>query len=159
MLHHCSSQHQRRRRRSGGWLAGCGRYKDTRHGQHFRNGSVVALKLKFISISPNHGAQCVQLDQSDCLLWWAFEVWPIRLFALHTLWKFRVTQALLGHASYLFIWAAVPVPLSAPPTPFQKDDTTKSKPVLNSRKKLWRGKCSGPMNFRWVTSLKSPSHK
>ena len=44
------------------------RYKDTRHGQHFRNGSFVALKQKFISISPNLGAQCVQLDQSDCLL-------------------------------------------------------------------------------------------
>ena len=44
------------------------RYKDTRHGQHFRNGSFVALKWKFISISPNLGAQCVQLDQSDCLL-------------------------------------------------------------------------------------------
>ena len=85
------------------------RYKDTRHGQHFRNGSVVALKQKFISISPNLGAQCVQLDQSDCLLWWAFEVWPIRLFVLHTLWKFWVTQALLGHASYLFICDWLPV--------------------------------------------------
>ena len=47
----------------------------------------------------------MQSDPSDCLLWWAFEVWPIRLFVLHTLWKFRVTQALLGHASYLFIWS------------------------------------------------------
>ena len=35
------------------------RYKDTRHGQHFRNVSVVALKWKFISISPNLGVQCV----------------------------------------------------------------------------------------------------
>ena len=30
--------------------------------------SFVAVKRKFISISPNLEAQCVQLDQSDCLL-------------------------------------------------------------------------------------------
>ena len=42
--------------------------KDTNQQQHFRNRTFVALKRKFISISPNLGAQCVQLDQSDCLL-------------------------------------------------------------------------------------------
>ena len=45
-----------------------------------------------------------QLDQSDCLLWSAYEVWPIRLFVLLSLWTFRVTQALLLHDSYLSIW-------------------------------------------------------
>ena len=52
----------------GDWEEVSTRYKDTRHGQHFGNRSFVALKRKFISISPNLGAQCVQLDQSDCLL-------------------------------------------------------------------------------------------
>ena len=50
-------------------------------------------------------SQWVQLDQSDCLLWSAYEVWPIRLFVLHTLWTFRVTQALMLHNSYLSIWS------------------------------------------------------
>ena len=45
-----------------------------------------------------------QLDQWDCLLWSAYEVWLIRLFVLLILWTFRVTQALFLHDSYLSIW-------------------------------------------------------
>ena len=53
-----------------------------------------------------------QLDLSDCLLCSAYEVWPIRLFVLLSLWTFWVTQALLLHDSYLSIWRRLPFPRS-----------------------------------------------
>ena len=62
-----------------------------------------------------------QLDQSDCLLWSAYEVWPIRSSVLLSLCSFRVTQALLLHDSYLSIWARPRTTVSRSPPRARSD--------------------------------------
>ena len=71
--------------------------KDMNHKEDFKNGTFVNLKRKYFS-------KWEQLDQSDSMICSAYEVWPIRLFVLVSLWTFPVTQALLLHDPYLSIW-------------------------------------------------------
>ena len=87
--------------------------KDINHKQDFRNGTFVTLKPKYFSkplqSESNWTNQIACFDQpmksdlSDCLLWSANEVWPIRLFVLILLWTFQVTHLVL-HEPYLSIW-------------------------------------------------------
>ena len=74
------------RGRTGYRLEDCNRYKDTRHSQHFRNGSFVALKQKLSQFLPTleHSVcnwtnqiacfdEPLKSDQSDCLFCTHFE--------------------------------------------------------------------------------------
>ena len=74
------------RGRTGYRLEDCNRYKDTRHSQHFRNGSFVALKQKLSQFLPTlehsvcnwtNQTACfdepLKSDQSDCLFCTHFE--------------------------------------------------------------------------------------
>ena len=85
-------------------------------------------------------SQWVQLDQSDCLLWSAYEVWPIRLFVLHTLWTFRVTS--LVASWFVSFYLVIPVTSS----------------YQNSRRLLWpetgveRPGLSLPEKVKWLFS-------
>ena len=80
------------RGRTGYRLEDCNRYKDTRHSQHFRNGSFVALKQKLSQFLPT-------LEHSVCN-------WTNQIACFDEPLKILGDTSLLGHASYLFIWVA-----------------------------------------------------